>query len=144
MRRIGLWIDSESVRVYQAIIYSAYIAAGVQSLAMGSPTAVSLAMGRCFSLVWIALMIVCPCMSLVGQWQRQRPASLWLQLAGDAGVTAITAAYAVAVLQATWAQRATVGAWLATSIMICGALMTWRDMRRIGYVARRTREMDIE
>lgn len=47
MRRIRRWVDAETVRLPQAIVYCAYIVAGVQSLALGAPpNAVAQAMGR--------------------------------------------------------------------------------------------------
>lgn len=138
MRRIRRWVDAETVRLPQAIVYCAYIVAGVQSLALGAPpNAVAQAMGHEVALMWTALIIACPTLTLVGLWQRRRAFSLWLQLAGDSGVTFASAAYVVAVLQATWSERATFAAWSAAALAICGALVTWRDARRIRQVSKR-------
>lgn len=142
MRQIGLWLDSDTVRHYQTIVYIGYIVAGVQSLALGSPpNAVAQSMGRSTALVWTLLVIVAPAMSLLGQWRTRAASSLWLQLAGDSAVTFATAAYVMAVLQSTWFARATFAAWMAMSITVCGAMKTWRDIWQIWLVSQRMREL---
>ncbi|WP_280393247.1 hypothetical protein [Nocardia wallacei] len=143
MRTLGAWVDSGSVTHYQVIVYLAYVVAGVQSLLLGAPpNAVAQAMGPAIALLWTVLVIACPLTSLFGMWQDRRPSSLWFQLAGDSGVTFATAAYVAAVFSSTWFERATFAAWMAASITVCGALMTWRDIRRIQMVGRVVRERE--
>lgn len=136
-------LDAGDVRLFQVIVYVAYIIAGVQSLALGAPpNAVTQAMGHLVAGVWIALVVACPGLTLLGMWQERRPYGLYAQVAGNSGVAFATAAYVVAVLQATWAERASFAAWMATSLTICAALITWRDARRIRQVRLRVREIE--
>lgn len=143
MRRVAVAIDSGSVRLFQVIVYTAYVIAGVQSLVLGAPpNAVSQAMGHVAALAWTLLIMACPALSLLGLWRGSWPFSLHLQLAGDSGVAFASAAYVVAVLQATWSEKATFAAWMATSLAVCGVLMVVHDIRRIRLVQRRIGEVD--
>lgn len=145
MRRVTLAIDSESVRLFQVIVYTAYVIAGIQSLALGAPpNAVAQAMGHRAALAWTLLIMVGPVLSLLGLWRGSWPFSLHLQLAGNSGVAFASAAYVVAVLQATWSEKATFAAWMATSLAVCGVLMVVHDIRRIRLVQRRIGEVDRE
>lgn len=147
MRRAVHWVDAESVRHYQVIIYIAYVCAGVQAVSLGAPpNAVAQAMGHMVSLAWISMIIACPALSLVGMWldRRNQPAGLWLQIAGDAGVGFASAAYVTALLQATWAERATFAAWVAAALGVCAAAMLVRDVRRVVVAGRMVREMETD
>lgn len=136
-------VDTEAVRPFQVIMYTAYVIAGIQSLVLGAPpNAVSQSMGPAAALAWTLLIVACPTMSLLGLWRGSWPFSLHLQLAGDSGVAFASAAYVVAVLQATWSEKATFAAWMATGLAVCGVLMVMHDIRRIRLVQRRISEVD--
>jgi hypothetical protein len=144
-RHATRWVDSESVRLYQGIIFIGYAIAGIQSLAMGSPpTAVGQAMGHVVALMWTGLLIACPVLSGLGYLARKRPGGLWLLVAGDAGAACATAAYVVAVLQATWAERASFAAWNAASLTACAVLILARDLRRLRQFERAVKEVSRE
>jgi hypothetical protein len=144
-RRATRWVDSESVRLYQGIIFISYAIAGIQSLALGSPpTVVAQAMGPWVSLMWTGLLIACPILSGLGYLLRKRPGGLWLLVAGDAGAACATAAYVVAVLQATWAERATFSAWSAAALTACAVLILARDLRRLRQFQRAVKEVSRE
>ena len=129
---IGTWIDSESVRPFQYLVYAFTFGGGVQCIIMNPPGAVSRVMGDHFDTVWTLLLIVCPVLACLGAWWRRRNiAGLWVQLAGDAGFTLALWAYVAALVQATYAQSATFAAWLSASIAISGLGVTIRDIRLI-------------
>lgn len=145
MRRVVRWVDAESVRHYQVIVYLAYVCAGVQALLLGAPPGVvAQAMGYPVSLAWTVMIVVCPALTLVGMWvdRRGQPAGLWLQIAGDAGVAFASFAYVSAILQATWSEKATFAAWVAAALGVCGAAMFVRDVRRVVVAGRMVREME--
>ncbi|MBF6368435.1 hypothetical protein IU469_22315 [Nocardia puris] len=144
MRRAVAALDEGSVRPFHAMVYLAYIAAGVQSLALGAPpNAVAQVMGHRFALAWIVLIIVSPALALVGMaTERRYIYGLYMQAAGNSGVACATAAYVMAILQVTWADRASFAAWMATSLTASAVLITWRDVRRIRAVTRRVRQLE--
>lgn len=147
MRRAVRWVDAESVRHYQVIVYLAYVVAGAQALLLGAPpNAVAQAMGHGVALAWIALIIACPVLSLAGLWldRRGRPNGLWLQIAGDAGVAFASAAYVTSIVQATWAERATFAAWVVGALGVCAAAILVRDVRRVVLAGRFARELERE
>lgn len=147
MRRAVRWVDAENVRHYQIIVYLAYVCAGVQALLLGAPpNAVAQAMGHTVSLAWIGMVMVCPALSLAGIWvdRRGEPSGLWMQIAGDAGVAFASAAYVVALMQATWAERATFAAWIAAALGVCAAGMLVRDVRRVLLAGRMVQEIEME
>lgn len=141
MGRLGGMVDSESVRLYQGVVYMAFLLSAMQTIWLGSPpTAVAQAMGGEVELMWLALLIACPLLAALGYWRRERPDGLWLLAASDAASACITAAYVVAVLRATWAERASFAACLAAAVSVCSALILWRDLRRIRATARLVKE----
>src|SRR3546814_18232196 len=99
-------------------------------------------MGPAAALAWTLLIVAGPTRSLLGLWRGSWPFSLHLQLAGDSGVAFASAAYVVAVLQATWSEKATFAAWMATGLAVCGVLMVMHDIRRIRLVKRRISAVD--
>ncbi|WP_328439094.1 hypothetical protein [Nocardia puris] len=147
MRRAVRWVDAESVRHYQVIVYAAFACAGVQAISLGAPPpTIAAAMGEAVAVAWVAMLIGGPALTLSGLWldRRRRPIGLWMQIAGDAQVTAAAAAYATAVTQATWADRATFAAWLSAAIAVCALAMVVRDIRRVVTAVRMVRQMEAE
>lgn len=144
MRRVGVALDAGSVKPFHALVYLSYVLAGAQSIALGAPpNAVAQAMGNTVALAWIVLIIACPALTLVGMAaERRSPFGLYMQAAGNSGVACATAAYVAAILQVTWADRASFAAWMAASLAASAALVTWRDLRRIRAVSRRARQLE--
>lgn len=143
--RLGGLVDSESVRAYQAIVYAGFLLAGLQTIWLGAPpTVVAQAMGDPVEKMWLALLIGCPLLTGLGYWARCRPGGMWLLVAGDAGTACATAAYVAAVLQATWAERASFALWNATSLTVCAVIILVRDLRRIRAVSRLVKEAEHE
>lgn len=132
MTRVGVLIDSESARPYQAVIYGAYIAAGVQATITGKPPGVvELAMGAPTAKAWALLLIAGPLLTLAGALWRRHVAGLWLQLAGDSGGAAASLGFSAAIMQTSFSSRATYAAWVAAALALCGAAMVARGIRQI-------------
>lgn len=143
--RLWGWVDAESVRPYQTVVYLCCIVAGAQSLIQGAlPGAVTQAMGQEISVMWSVLLVACPATTLAGVWLGRRGIEfgLWAQVAGDSGVAFTAAAYAVAIFQASWGRNASFAAWLAISIAVCAAVMVARDVRRIRQAERRVKRLE--
>jgi hypothetical protein len=138
--------DLRSVRPFQVIVYLSYMAAGTQSALMGAPPgAVAQAMGDTIGVLWIGMLIVFPAVSLLGLGLMRRWAcSMWLQLSGNLGVAGASAGYVVSVLQVTWAERASLAAWVVGSLVLCALWMVAGDVQRIVVVERRIREIGSE
>jgi hypothetical protein len=144
-RRAWAVLDGESVRPYQAAVYAACIAAGVQGLIQRvPPDAVTQAMGHDVSIAWSVLLVLCPATTLAGVWLSRRgvPFGLWAQIAGDSGVAFTAAAYALAILQASWGRNASFAAWLAMAIAACALAMLLRDVRRVRQAERRVKRVE--
>lgn len=132
LRRVGSWIDSESVRHYQTIVYLAYLVAGAQILVRGSlPGAVAQGLGRGFEKAWLFLLVVGPLTTFVGRRMAHSIAGLWLQLAGDCGVMFASLAYVAAILQTGYGGKATFVEWVVGSLAVCALGMVTRDVRKI-------------
>lgn len=131
-------IDSESVRPLQyLVVYAFTVGAGVQCAIMNPPGAVTRVMGDHWDTVWTATLIVFPLTAYIGAWLRpRRQIGLYVHLAADAGFTLSMLAYVAALVQATYAQSATVAAWLAAAMVTSGATVTIRDVRLIREVKR--------
>lgn len=139
--RSGEEMNWTSVRLYQGIVYAAFLVSALQTIWLGSPpTAVAQAMGEGVEQMWLALLIACPLLLVVGYRRRARLDGLWLLAAGDAGSFCATAAYVAAVLQATWAERASFAAWMATALSVCSLLVLWVDLRSIREMSRLVKE----
>jgi hypothetical protein len=133
LRKLAAWIDSESVRHYQNVIYAAYLCAGVHAL------------GDAVDNAWTVMLIACPLISYAGIWARRHNlAGLWLQLAGDIGFAVATWAYVAAIVQATYAKQATFSAWLGAAIGLCAFGVIIRDVRILRSVTVRIRQLDRE
>ncbi|QXQ14832.1 hypothetical protein [Skermania piniformis] len=135
--RVGSLLDGESIRPYQAAVYSAYIVAGAQALITGTaPGAVERALGTQFAIAWACLLVVCPVLTLAGAIARTSLPGLWLQVAGDGGASFAGLAYSVAVWQASWSERATFAAWVGVALAVCSAGMCLHTIRQIRAILR--------
>ena len=145
LRALAAWIDSESVRHYQNVIYAAYLCAGVHALIANPPSAVTRVMGESIDTIWTWLLIICPAISFAGLWvRRHNLAGLWLQLAGDVGFLFSTWAYVAAIVQTTYARNATFAAWLGGAIGLCALGVVVRDVRLLRVVTVRMTELDCQ
>lgn len=139
------WIESESIRPPQIVVYVGTICAGIQSAIMNPPTTVTRVMGEHVDAIWTAMLIVCPLLACIGMWRaRSSIAGLWLLLAGDIGVLACYLAYIAAIVQSTWARSATFAAWLAAEIALCVIGVLVRDVLLLRAVTVRMHELDCE
>lgn len=135
LARFWQLIDSETVRLYQAVMYTCYCAAGVYMASFGrAPSTVQQAMGMHAHYTWIGLMMACPLIVLVGTRASNRWTGLWLQLGGNLGIVAALAAYVTAVLQSPWWGTGAFAVWGYVGLTICTAGIILRDGRRIHQV----------
>lgn len=142
---IAAWIDSESVRHYQNVIYAAYVFAGIHSLVSNPHTTVTRVMGETADTLWTWMLILCPLIAFAGMWVRRTNISgLWLQLAGDIGFAVATWSYVAAIVQATYAKQATFSAWLGAAIGLCALGVIVRDVRVLRTVTVRVNELNRE
>jgi hypothetical protein len=142
LARFWQLIDSESVRLYQAVMYTCYFAAGVYMASFGrAPSTVQQAMGTHAHYVWIALMVCCPLLVLLGARVSNKWAGLWLQLGGNVGVGSALAAYVAAVLQSPWWGTGAFAVWGYVGLTICTGAIILRDGRRILQVRILAKEM---
>ena len=76
-----------------------------------APSTVRTEMGVTAHFIWIALLTICPPVVLVGCKVKNKYIGLWLQLAGDLGMTSALIAYCAAILQAAWLGKGVFSIW---------------------------------
>ena len=125
-------IDSETVRLYQAVMYTCYLFAGIYMASFGrAPSTIQQAMGAHAHYAWIGLMIACPLLVLLGTRVPNKWSGLWLQLGGNVGVVTCLATYVAAVLQSPWWGTGVFAVWGYVGLTVCTAAIILRDGRRI-------------
>jgi hypothetical protein len=150
MRRLFRWIgralDVESVRHYELLVYAAVFCAGVQGLVLReTPNAVGQTLGPCFQFFWLGLLVLCPLLTFGGMWvERRHIAGLWLQLAGDAGVSFALLAYTAALEHTTFAGRASFAMWIALALSVCAFALVLRGARKLRKVSRIVRKLEVD
>jgi hypothetical protein len=144
--RVANYIDGESVRGYQRMVYLALVCAGAQGLLLGQlPNAVADTLGPWFNAGWLVLLVLGPILTFIGSWSEPRHVvGLWLQLSGDSAVSAALLAYAVALGQTVYAGRATLAMWLGLALSMCALMLVVRDIRKLRAVAAKVRELDCD
>jgi hypothetical protein len=144
LAQLGAWIDSESVRPYQAAIYALYAIAGAWAAWTGLPSPVDEALGRTAGLGWVGVLIGAPALTFTGrlvgliaggQWSRH-VASLTLQLAGDAGVMFASFTFSAALASTIYAGRAVFAGWVVFGLGICALGLVVRGVRKLTAGAR--------
>ncbi|AHH20867.1 hypothetical protein NONO_c60910 [Nocardia nova SH22a] len=143
---LGRALDIESVRHYQVVVYAAVFGAGVQGLVLReTPNAVGQQIGPCFQFFWLGLLVLCPVLTFLGMWvERRHIAGLWLQVAGDAGVSFALLAYTAAIGHATFAGRATFAMWIALALSVCAFALVIRGVRKLRTVSRIVRKLEVD
>lgn len=132
--RFAAWIDSESVRLYQAVMHGAYLAAGLYMLIVDAvPSLVAAALGPTIDKVWVLLLVLCPLVVIVGHSLHHRAAyeGLVLRLGGNSGLFFALTAYCAAILQAAWRGQAVFSSFLGSGLALCLLLIAVVDARQI-------------
>lgn len=139
------WIDSESVRPFQAIIYGWVLVAGLyMALVGGLPQAVESELGHGFNAFWVTCCISGPLLTWLGYNMRADSSrrvinawsGMWVELFGDSLVVLAFATYVVAVLSgATWG-KGIFGVFVFVGLTMCAFILVVRDFRRITFVDR--------
>lgn len=139
--RFWTLLDSESMRLYQALKYTAIFVMGVYMSVYTAPTSTHAAFGDIGTPVWIGMTLLCPALTLLGvHWARlgerrnvawaNRYTGYWIQFSGDIGVAGLLFAYVVAVVQESWS-KGVFAAGLVFAIGIGSALLATRDIRKV-------------
>lgn len=146
-------VDSDEVRLFQAIVYFGMMVSGAYMLLYGAPTTVQRELGSIFHGVWVALTIVGPGLVAIGDWMVHSGKRIildshqtggggrvywgwYLQAGGDSVTTMVFLTYVVAAFQSAWLQRGIFAAFIFTSLMICTGVLVYRDYRRIRAIER--------
>ena len=149
LARLGEMIDSETVRLYRAVMYTLLCWAAIYMTLWGhAPTTVEAAMGGPFDHVWKALMFFGPVLVFLGSllvrfheklWGSAKYIGLWMQFSADIGVTCALIAYCIAVLQSPWWGNGTFALWPIIGLSICTAVVAVRDARQLRAVEQVTK-----
>jgi len=144
LTRLGAMIDSETVRLYRAVMYTCFLWGGIYMTLWGhAPTTVQAALGSGLDHVWKALLVVCPLLVFVGSHLPRLRAhqGLWLQFSGDVGVTFALITYCIAVLQSPWWGSGTFALWGYIGLAVCTTVVAVRDVRQLRAVGRLAKEL---
>jgi hypothetical protein len=146
-------VDSDALRLFQAVVYLGIVASGVYMSWMGSPTTVANELGEAMNFVWVALTLFGPLLVALGWWMVRRGERLVLdrdsegggshiywgwyaQAGGDISIMMVCLAYVIAAFSASWAERGIFAAFVLSSLALCAAILVLRDVRRIRAIER--------
>lgn len=146
-------IDSDEVRLLQAIVNVGMLSAGFYMISYGVPTTVRIELGGTMHLVWVVMCVVGPALVGLGDWlvSSGEKAVLssqttgggsrvywgwYFQMGGDFATTCVYATYVIAAFSSAWLQRGIFAAFVMSSLGICAAILVYRDIRRIRAIER--------
>lgn len=138
-------VDSESVWLFQGLIGTAFILCGLVGIfvAHGAlPLTLMGSMGFVDAIVWYALLIVGPSISLFGKAVSKTDIAycgMWCQLTGDVTMVPTLSAYLVGTLRAEPIIHGGFGAYIAAALLVGSVLFVIRDVRRIRQVRHRAK-----
>ena len=141
-------VDSESVWLFQGLIGVAFITCGLVGIfvAHGAlPLTLMGTMGGLDALVWYALLVVGPGISMFGKAVSKTDIAyggMWCQLTGDVTMVPALFAYVLGTLQSEPIGHGGFGAYLALALLIGSFLFIVRDVRRIAQVKRRVKRRE--
>lgn len=137
------WVDSESLRLPQAILYSAFWLAGVYMLALNrTPSVVQDAMGSVWHFAWAATLVVCPVLVLIGYRMKNQYTGLSMQLGCNAAITLSLAAYGGSLIDQGLFGKGTFALFSTGALAAVTAVITLRDWRRIKLIEDVAKELD--
>ncbi|HEY9314646.1 hypothetical protein [Williamsia sp.] len=139
--RFWTLLDSESMRLYQALKYTAIFVMGLYMSAYTAPTSTHSAFGDIGTPIWVSMTMICPALTLLGvHWSRlgrvikidaaNTYTGYWMQFAGDIGVAGLLLAYVVAVVQESWS-KGLFAAGVVFAVAIGCSLLAVRDIRKV-------------
>lgn len=141
-------VDSESVWLFQGLIGGAFILCGLVGIfvAHGAlPLTLMGSMGGLDALVWYALLIVSPSISLFGKAVSKTEIAyggMWCQLTGDVTMVPALSAYLYGTLLSEPLGHGGFGAYLAAALLIGSFLFVIRDVRRLMQVRYRVKRRE--
>ncbi|AOE43724.1 membrane protein [Gordonia phage Bantam] len=137
------WVDSESLRLPQAIIYSAFWLAGIYMLTLNrTPSVVTESMGPGWHFAWTAMLALCPVVVLVGYRMTDQYTGLSLQLGNNAAITLCLLGYGGALIEQGQLGKGTFALFTTLALVLVTAIITLRDWRRLQFIEAVAKELD--
>ncbi len=134
-------LDSETVRLYQVLMYTTFAVGGIYlTVAPGPESAVLSEMGTRVHEVWALLLIIAPIVVLIGTRLRNRWSGLILESAGDLCIFLLLATYVVAVIQTSWG-RGVFSLPTHIGLTVSVLLLVVRDVRRLIQIEHLAKEL---
>lgn len=140
-------VDSGQVKLFQAVVYSWMMVAGVYMIWYGSgPSVIEQELSELMHQIWVWLTLIGPMLVWVGDLMVRRGEKAvfeghgggrriywgwYLQLSGDFTVSMVFMTYIIATFQAVWLQRGIFAAFIILSLNICSAILALRDFRSV-------------
>lgn len=135
-------VDSRTVRLFQAIVYTFCVIAGIYAVFWSEPlSVVSVAMGDATYTAWIWLNIICPVTVAWGCYlarDQGRPYptrnvanGMVFQLCGNAGMMFTFGAYVSALWTSAWWGKGTYALFILAALTLCAGLLIIGDVRRL-------------
>lgn len=141
--RARVWLTGESARPMQAIIYVGFVVAGIQGAAVQStPTSVQVSMGTGFNVGWLALLIIGPLGSLLGEFLPDRYRGLVLQISASVAIIFALLTYIVAVMQRRSIGEATFSVWVVGALIVAEFVLISRKVHQLRQVLALAREIE--
>ncbi|QIG58700.1 membrane protein [Gordonia phage DatBoi] len=137
------WVDSESLRLPQAIIYSAFWLAGFYMLTLNrTPSIVTEAMGSGWHFAWTIMLVACPVLVLIGYRMTDQYTGLSLQLGCNAAITLCLISYGYSLIAGGQLSKGTFALFLTLAMGLVTAIITLRDWRRLQLIEAVAKELD--
>ncbi|QDF15396.1 membrane protein [Gordonia phage Mollymur] len=136
------WVDSESLRLPQAIIYSAFWLAGLYMLTLNrTPSIVTDAMGSGWHFGWTIMLFACPMIVLFGYRMTDQYAGLSLQLGSNAAITLCLLAYGGSLIEQGQVGKGTFALFTTLALCLVTSIITLRDWRRLQLIEAVAKEL---
>lgn len=129
-------VDSDNVRVFQAIVYLSMFVSGIYMAVYGAPTTVQRELGDEMHFVWVSMTIIGPLIVTIGDRMvyagKQRVLHTrksggggriywgwYLQAGGDLAVCMVYLTYVISAFSSAWLQKGIFAAFITSSLMMC-------------------------
>lgn len=141
LRRFWAVLDSESVRLFQGVMYFYFTLAGIYLLLSPGPRSEVLEqMGPLAHQVWSVLMLAAPLVVLVGHFLPNRWSGLVIEISGDACILLLLVTFAVATIQSSWG-KGVFSLWTTLGLATCVALIILRNARQLVQIEQIAKEL---
>ena len=136
------WVDSESLRPSQAVLYFAFWVSGVQmAISTTAESIVARELGHFTHWAWVALLLICPPMVLIGYRMHDQYAGLLLQFGGNLAITAGLFGFCAAII-ASGPDTSSFALGMGLAAGAVTSMISLRDIRRLRFVSAVAEEMN--